>query len=171
MILAAVAGLLMQAQAQSRDERAVRVAYVYNLIQYVEWPSPGKDVTIAIAGNASTGDVMAQLLDGKSSNGQTIHVVRAGKNEDLQRYRIAYIADAPEGDVRRLLEKARGRDVLTLGETEEFVRAGGMVALVNTGDHIRLEVNLEAVQAAGIRISSRVLDLATIVRPSGKGGA
>jgi hypothetical protein len=46
-----------------------------------------------------------------------------------------------------------------------------MIALVNSGDHIQIEVNLEAAQSAGIRISSRVLNLATIVRPAQKGGS
>jgi predicted transcriptional regulator len=45
-----------------------------------------------------------------------------------------------------------------------------MVGLVNTGDRIQIEVNLEAAQSAGIRISSRVLNLAEIVRPAQKGG-
>ena len=46
-----------------------------------------------------------------------------------------------------------------------------MVGLVNTGDHIQIEVNLEAAQSAGIRISSRVLNLAVIVGAGQKGGS
>jgi hypothetical protein len=71
----------------------------------------------------------------------------------------------------KTLEKVKGKGVLTVGETEGFARDGGMIALVNSGDHIQIEVNLEAAQGAGIRISSRVLNLATIVRPAQKGGS
>lgn len=162
--------VVSQAGAQSRDERAVRAAYVYNLIRYVEWPAPGKELTVAFAGDVATGDVIGQLLDGKTINGQTIRVVRPGPEQDLQQCNLLYVAGAPEAEVRKILDRVKGRSVLTLGEDDGFARAGGMVALVNSGDHIRIEVNLEATQAAGIRISSRVLGLATIVHSAGKGG-
>jgi hypothetical protein len=170
--------------AETRDERAVRAAYVYNLIQYVEWPSQGRELTIGLAGDAATGDVMEKLLNGRSRGGQTIHVVRALTDEELQRCSVLYVADGPAGalvgearktldrTLDKTLEKVKGRGVLTVGETEGFARDGGMIALVNSGDHIQIEVNLEAVQSAGIRISSRVLNLATIVRTAAqKGGS
>lgn len=157
-------------QAQSRDERAVRAAYVYNLIKYVDCPAAQKDLTIAFAGDEAANDVILHLLDGRTGNGQTIHAVRWSPAVEPQRCSVLYIADTREAEVHRYLEQAQGRGVLTIGETEAFAQAGGMVGLVNTGDHIRIEVNLEAVQAAGIHISSRVLELAAIVRPAGKGG-
>jgi len=158
------------AAAQSRDERAVRAAYVYNLIKYVDWPAQQKELTVALVGDTATGSVMEQLLNGRTSQGQTIRVVWPAAPEDLERCSLLYVAGASEGDTRKVLERVKGRSVLTVGENDAFAREGGMVALVNTGDHVQIEVNLETVQGAGIRISSRVLGLATIVRPPGKGG-
>jgi hypothetical protein len=157
------------ALAQSRDERAVRAAYLYNLIKYVDWPAQGKELTVAFAGDALTSDMIGKMLDGKTSDRYTLRVVHAESAEELQRCSVLYISGAPESDVRKILEKVKGHNVLTVGEDDVFARDGGMVALVNTGDHIRIEVNLEAAQADGIRISSRVLGLATIVGPAGKG--
>jgi hypothetical protein len=164
--------------AETRDERAVRAAYVYNLIRYVEWPSQGKELTIGLAGDAATGDVMEKLLNGRTSEGETIRVLRAPSDDEVQKCSLLYVADAPAGltvEMRKTLDKTldrvKGKGVLTVGETEGFARDGGMIALVNSGDHIQIEVNLEAAQSAGIRISSRVLNLATIVRPAQKGGS
>lgn len=156
--------------AQSRDERAVRAAYLYNLIKFVQWPAPGTQLTVAFTGDAGTSDVIGHLLDGKTSDGQTIRVASSGADQDLQHCSVLYVAAASDRDVRRTLDRVKGRGVLTVGESDAFARAGGMVALVNSGDHIRIEVNLDATQAAGILISSRMLGLATIVHTSGKGG-
>ena len=170
LLTALIAFTASAGPAESRDERAVRAAYVYNLIKYVEWPAPHKDLTLVFAGDDATGDVISHLLDGKSLNGQTIRAVRFSAAGDLRQCTVLYVADSREAELHRYLDAVRGKTILTVGETEAFTRAGGMVGLVNTGDHIRIDVNLEVAQAAGIRISSRVLDLATIVRPSGKGG-
>jgi hypothetical protein len=167
------------AGVETRDERAVRAAYVYNLIQYVAWPSEGKELTIGLAGDAATGDVMEKLLNGRSRDGQTLRVVRGPSDEELQKCSVLYVADAPAAGLTvemrktldRTLERVKGKRVLTVGETEGFAREGGMIALVHSGDHIQIEVNLEAAQSAGIRISSRVLNLATIVRSAQKGGS
>ena len=156
--------------AQSRDERAVRAAYLFNLIRYVEWPAQQKELTVALVGDAATSDVIGQLLNGRTSEGQTIRVVQPASAEELQRCSVLYFSGASESDIRKTLEKVKDRSVLTVGENDAFAREGGMVALVNTGDHIRIEVNLEATQAGRIRISSRVLGLATIVHPAGKDG-
>jgi hypothetical protein len=164
--------------AQTRDERAVRAAYVFNLIKYVAWPAQGKELTIGLAGDAATGEVMEKLLNGRTSEGETIRVLRAPSDDEVQKCSLLYVADAPAGltvEMRKTLDKTldrvKGKGVLTVGETEGFARDGGMIALVNSGDHIQIEVNLEAAQSAGIRISSRVLNLATIVRTAEKGGS
>lgn len=157
------------AQAQSRDERAVRAAYLYNLIRYVEWPAQGKELTVAFAGDAPTSDMIGKLLDGRTSDGFTLRVVQPASAEEMQRCSVLYVSGASETDIRKILDKVKGHSVLTVGEDDVFTRDGGMVALVNTGDHIRIEVNLEAAQSNEIRISSRVLGLATIVGPAGKG--
>jgi hypothetical protein len=160
-----------RAEAQSsRDERAVRAAYVFNLVKYVEWPVPEKELVIGFTGDAATGELMERLLAGKTSEGQTIRVVLFPSDDDLKRCRLLYVAGAETPETRKALEKVKGRGVLTVGEREGFAREGGMVGLVNSGDHIQLEVNLETAQGEGIRISSRVLNLAQIVRPAQKGG-
>jgi dihydroxyacid dehydratase/phosphogluconate dehydratase len=57
----------------------------------------------------------------------------------------------------------RGTSVLTVGENDKFVREGGMIGFVRTGDSIQIEVNLDSVNAGNLKISSRLLDLALIV--------
>jgi hypothetical protein len=169
--MAGALAISCSAGAQSRDERAVRAAYVFNLIKYVEWPAPEKELVIGFAGNAATGEVMEKMLSGRASDTRTIRVVLSPSDAELARCSVLYIAEAPAAEVRKALEKVKGRGVLTVGETDSFARDGGMVGLVNTGDRIQIEVNLEAAQTAGIRISSRVLNLAQIVRPAQKGGS
>ena len=58
------------AHAESRDDRSVRAAYVFNLIKYVEWPSqPEKELMIGFIGDAATGEVMETMLNGRTSDG------------------------------------------------------------------------------------------------------
>jgi len=59
-----------------------------------------------------------------------------------------------------VLDAARAGRALTVGETADFLDAGGMVALFTDGKTRAFEVNLEAVDAAKLKLSSRMLALA-----------
>ena len=54
--------------------------------------------------------------------------------------------------------------LLTISDTEGFAARGGMVELVDDNDSIRLDVNLRALRASQLGLSSQVLKLARQVR-------
>jgi hypothetical protein len=156
----------VSATTQQHDERAVRAAYVFNLIKYVEWPEGHGDLLIEYIGEPATGETLQKMLDGKTSDSRTIHVLLAPHEDELAKCSIVYIADRKVSEIHKELDRLKGKKILTLGETETFTEDGGMVGLVKVDDHIQIQVNLEAAQRAGVKISSRVLSLAQIVRPA-----
>jgi hypothetical protein len=82
----------------------------------------------------------------------------------LAKCEIVYFGDGSPEDIRKTLAKVGSRAVLTLGETDAFPRDGGMIGLVKDDDRIEIVVNLQTTQRSGVKISSHVLSLATIVR-------
>jgi hypothetical protein len=169
LLFAFAAIALPSACAQERDERAVRVAYLYSLIKFVDWPSSENDLLIGYVGSPATGERLFKSLDGRKNDAHTLHVVLSPNDANLEKCGIIYFGDASQEDIRKTLAKVEGRPVLTLGETGEFPRRGGMVGLVKNEDHIEIVVNLPLTQRSGLKISSHVLNLATIVRPGGGG--
>jgi hypothetical protein len=145
------------------------VAYLYSLIKFVDWPSPENDLLIGYVGNPATGETLFKSLDGRTNDARTLHVVLSPSDEKLEKCGIIYFGDASQEEIRKTLAKVEGRPVLTLGETSAFPRHGGMIGLVKNEDHIEIVVNLPLTQRAGLKISSHVLSLATIVRTGGEG--
>ena len=50
--------------------------------------------------------------------------------------------------------------VLTVGETTAFLREGGIVRVFRSDNRRRLQINNKGAEAAGLKISSRLLQLA-----------
>jgi len=153
-----------------QDERAVRAAFVYNLTKYVEWPQTGNELVVGFVGDSDMGGVLEKVLSGKTTDGKTVRVLRNPSNEQLQRCDIVYIGYSSPKKIQPILEKLRNKSILSVGEDEHFAGSGGIVGLVRTGDHIQIQINLEVAQQAGLKISSRLLNLAAIVRTTGAGG-
>ena len=150
------------------DERAVRAAFVFHLTQYVEWPNPGNELIIGLVGEDRMAATLQKVVDGKESDGRILRVVVSPTEEQLQQCSLVYFANGAQPKVRATLSKLKARNILTVGENEEFARDGGMIGLVRDADQIQIRINLQAAQAAGLKISSRLLNLAVIVRSSGE---
>jgi hypothetical protein len=75
--------------------------------------------------------------------------------------------DEEKRSVRELLAAVKGRPVLTVGEVDDFARAGGIINFVLVDNKIRFEINPEEGRRAGIRVSAQLLQLATIVGSEG----
>lgn len=146
-----------------QDVRAVRSAYVYNLTKYVSWPQSKRTLLIAVVGDPGTGAAVKAMLDGKTSDGRTIQVVTNPTDSVLSTCDVVYVASTEATTPGRILPLISERPILTVGEDNRFVTRGGMVGLIRSADRIEVAVNLQTVRAAGLKMSSRLLNLATVV--------
>ena len=154
---------LSYASAPAQDEFAVRAAFIFNLTKYVEWPHAGNQLTIGFLGDGPMGEILKQTLSGKSSEARPINVVLAPSDVELEHCDLLYVAYASSRKNREVIERLHKREVLTVGETDGFVKERGMVGLVKKGNQIQIQINLEAARVAGIKVSSRLLSVATVI--------
>jgi hypothetical protein len=54
--------------------------------------------------------------------------------------------------------------VLTVGESDEFARRGGMINFVLEQDKVRFEINVSRVEQGGLKLSAQLQKLASAVR-------
>lgn len=151
--------------AQTANEAAVKAAFVFNLTKYVEWPRSGKEFVIGVDGEGPMADTLKNMLDGKTTESRPIRVLLSPSNEAMESCDLLYVNLPSAKKFSPILSKLRNSSVLTVGDSVSFARQGGMIGFLTVGDHIEMEVNLDAVQAAHLKVSSRLLALTTIVHP------
>ena len=161
------AALYLPSAGAQQDERAVRAAFLFNLTKYVSWPSPHEHLVICVVGSEDIGRVLKQILDGKRSDGRAMEVILRSPDADLNDCDELYLSDVSPATVRAILNRTASRSVLTVSDSERFVRSGGMVALVRSGDQIQIEVNLAELRKRQLTMSSRLLRIAIITPADG----
>jgi hypothetical protein len=62
-----------------------------------------------------------------------------------------------------MLGAMQGSGALVVGESEDFLEQGGMINFHLQGGKVRFEVNLKAAEDEGLKVSSKLLRLATRV--------
>ncbi|HEY4818354.1 MAG TPA: YfiR family protein [Candidatus Acidoferrum sp.] len=132
---------------------------------FVEWPesafsSAQSPFTICVRGDFSFGTSLAELTRGASPHGRRVEVRWVHKDQELRDCHIAFVSRSEAKRYAKLLQALEGATVLTVGETEGFLGAGGSISFSFEHDTLQFEVNLVASDTAHLRISSRLLALA-----------
>jgi hypothetical protein len=149
------------------NEYRLKAAFVYQFPQFVEWPSATwRDATalqVCVLQPNPFGRELEALVRGESLNGRPFSIKEIAGPEALAGCHVLFVAaSAPAGDA--VLKAARSAPVLTVGEGERFLDAGGIIALRVVERRVRFDVSASAAQKVGLRISSQLLSLAVNVR-------
>ena len=151
---------------QSPLEYPIKAAFLYNLAKFVEWP-PVRDsgpILLGVVGRDAFGVTLEQILQGKNLDGRPLLIRHLARSEELKSCHIVLIAEAEKGRLAEILGSLPDTSsVLTVSEIEGFAQRGGMVYLVIENKKVRFEVNLSTVSRAGLKISARLLQLASVV--------
>ena len=157
---------LTGAQSTS-DEYRLKAAFVYRFPQFVEWPDTAvqesRTLDLCVLHPNPFGSELEQLVIGESLGGRPLHV-RVIDTVDALPGCHALFAGAHSAIAAAALQAVSGRPVLTVGETDEFLNAGGIIALKIVDRRVRFDVNAANAQKAGLRISAQLLNLAAAVR-------
>lgn len=149
-------------------EYEVKAEYLYNFGKFVSWPQEAltteDPLVICVVGKDPFGAVLDETVRGKTVQERPLEVRRLATTERVRECHILFVPAAEEPRLPQIRRNLEGANVLTVGETEEFVRkGGGAIALLTRGQKVRFEVNLRSARNAGLELSSQLLKLASAV--------
>lgn len=148
-------------------EYAVKAAFVFNFARFTEWPAGAfRDAAAPLRLCVLGQDPFRGALD--AINGKTIGSRRLLISypiwaDEAQHCHILFIGESVRDRLAEIVDHLDGAPVLTIGDTPDIARSGGMIGLETVDNRVRFRVDLDAAQRSGLRLSSRILDLATAV--------
>jgi hypothetical protein len=164
-----------QVRAQSAEVNQVKAAYLYNFAKFVEWPSEAyraadDPAIICAVGDDRTGEVLQQAVSGKKANGRRVEARSPRTPRDMRACHVLFIGFSEKSRIADALHDLENSHVLTVGQTEQFIPLGGMINLAQNNGRIELEIEPETAEAAGLKISSRLLVVSHIASNANHGG-
>jgi hypothetical protein len=156
------------AQASQPTEAQVKAAFIYNFAKFTEWPSyllrdPDKPFVIGVLGDDEFYEALKEVVKEKSVQERPVSVRRITKAEDGRSCHVLYIGDSQEENITYIFDTLKDFHVLTVGDINGFAKKGGMINFVREGKFIRFEINVNAVERSGLKVSAQLLKLAKIV--------
>lgn len=154
--------------AQPLPEYKLKAALLYKFAKFVTWPAEafahGSDqLGICVIGENPFGSFL-DTLNGRRVRSHNVSVnyfqnVTEIGNDCL----IAYVSATETQTLKKTLKYLHHKPILTISDADNFARFGGIIALVLKKKKIRFQINRGSAKQAGIKISSQLLSLATVV--------
>src|SRR3954469_12392226 len=167
------AAILLGAKMLCANERAaipeyqVKAAHVFNFTKFFEWPKSDSAtrITICVYGNDPFRSSLEDLVRNQIVHGLPVVVNRlAPKEKKWNECQVLFIALTAPVRIEAVLAEVEGRSIVTVGESESFTEIGGMVGLVVDQGRVRFDINLAAIAAAHLQVSSRLVALGRTVK-------
>ena len=158
----------LRAQSAMQREYEIKAAYLYNFINYIDWPADtlpaaGGTLTIGIIGESQF-NAAFDALNGKQSKGRTLAVKQVASVKDLESCQIVFICASEKNRVTEILGQLKNSHVLTVSESDGFAAQGGIINFISEHNKVRFEINPDAAKRLGLTISSELLKLAKLVK-------
>jgi hypothetical protein len=165
-LLLAVSALL---GAQTAGEYDVKAAFLYNFTKFVDWPSSAfpdpSNLKICVLGDDPFGKSLRSVA-GEQVGNHKLTVMQTDSLAKPAGCQILFISRSEREHLSQILASVKGFPVLTVGDTKGFADDGVIINFVLEGSKVRFEINTESADRAGIRISSKLLQLAKRIVPN-----
>jgi hypothetical protein len=158
--------------APAASEYEVKAAFLYNFIKFVEWPQKSNDTPIVIGvladddpffDSEASVNYLDHAVSGKTINDRNLVIKRSSRVANLKDCHLLFIPKSERKRIKDILESLKGLNILTVSETENFCQQGGMINFIMESEKVRFEINADAAGKAGLKISSKLLNVAKLV--------
>jgi YfiR/HmsC-like len=145
--------------AQIIAERICSVAH------FVEWPAkkflqPDAPFVIGVFGNDSISGLLRETIQDRRIKERPVVVRKIMTKEELRGCHLLFISRSERDRLDPVLRAVRRENILTVGESDNFIARGGVINLVSIGETIRLQISVENARRESLVISSKLLQLA-----------
>jgi hypothetical protein len=157
------------------NEYEVKAAFIFHFAQMVEWPSNAlganaQPLVICTLDDDSYSAALTTVAEGKLIGSHPVQTRLLHTIADVPGCHVLVVGGKDKKRVAAILAGTKDAPLLTVGDSEDFAPAGGIIGLLLQDNKIRFDVNLIAARRANLKISSRLLVLARSVIGGGKAG-
>lgn len=143
-------------------EHQLKAAVLGNVAKFVEWPARTNEeaITIGVFGHDPFEGDLEVVLKNVKVKGKGIKTRRANDINELKDCHIIFFSARETVRASEAIRKLGERPVLTVGEDDRFLSAGGGITLETEQRKIQISISLEAAESAGLKLNPQLLSLA-----------
>jgi hypothetical protein len=148
-------------------EYQVKAAFLFNFARFIEWPdkafqSEKEAISVCVFRYDPFGSALDEIIRGKTIGDRVVQARRITELGELKACQVVFVSAREEKRLQEILDSVKGASALVVGESEDFAARGGGIQFFVEANKLRFAVNVDAMQRARLKVSSKLLALAKI---------
>lgn len=154
-------------------EYVLKAGYIYNFTKFIKWPKGATraiengGLKFCLAGEDPFGKILDRFSEKLKKKNKILVITAPVSYEEMPQCHILFVSSSEKSNVRKIIRRVSKHPVLVIGDTPGFAKKGVGINFFLQQNKIRFEINRQALERAGLTVSSELLNLARIVLGGG----
>jgi hypothetical protein len=150
-----------------------KASLLCNFLRNFKWPerrfvSPNSPFIIGIWGNDQISGYLHEDIQDRLIQGRPVQIRRISLKEEVTACHVVFVSRSERDRLRPIIAETRRGNVLTVGESDNFLASGGVIQFTSAGGQVRYQLSLDAARRERVEPNGFVLRMAmpqSSVRP------
>lgn len=148
---------------QQTLEYDVKAAFLYNFTKFVDWPPsafpvPSDPFRLCVVAEQEFVRRVDEIIQGETARGRPLR--RVVPTSDASSCHVLFVGRVAPPHASRLMSAVARLPVLTVGDSPEHLAQGSAIAFAVEDNRVRFDINLAAINRAGLTINPKLLRVA-----------
>lgn len=148
----------------------LKAAYLFNFIQFVEWPdsvfeNENSPIILAVLGKDPFGKILDETVLNEKIGNHPIIIKRFRYLSQLEFCHVLFVSDSETGTFQFILKSIKKSPILTISDIDNFGIHGGNISFYLEENKLRFAINIQALKQSALKVSSKLLRLAKVINP------
>ena len=149
-------------------ESQIQAACLFNFLKFVQWPKnvferPDTPLVVGFLGKEPVSPIFEEITRGQDVEGRKLIVKRSTRLADLGNVHMLFVGQDQMGAFLAAFKQLKEKNILTISALKGFAEKGGVINFTLVKNKVRFKINLNTAKEAQLKISSRLLQIGTIV--------
>jgi hypothetical protein len=150
-------------------EYQVKAAFLLSFVTFTEWPSTAFEsasspVRICVLGDDPFEGSLMRTVEGEAVAGHPLTVTAVTHEQDVSQCHLLFVPQSTDGRGGALNREAADSPVLIVVESDALWHHGAIIRFAIDQGRVRFDVDRTAAERSGLRLSSKLLRIARLVR-------
>jgi hypothetical protein len=171
-VLALVVALLgwFMASCLAQDEGVgseyqTKAAQIYSFTKFIDWPAKkfptsSSPFIIGVWGSDDITGFLREAFQSRRIKDRPVEIRHLTNKAELPSCHLVFVSRSEKDRLGPILYEMRHENILSVGESDNFLRAGGVISFLNVDGETRFQLNLSAASRESLKVSSKLPPIA-----------
>ena len=144
------------------SEYQMKAAQICSFTRFIDWPAKKFPTSespfiIGVYGSDEITDFLRESFQSRRIKDRPVEIRHLSTKAELVPCHLVFVSRSERDRLGTVLYEMRRENILSVGESDNFLRSGGVISFLNVDGATRFEINLGAARRESLKVSPKLL--------------